>query len=249
MTRLQNKTAIVTGAAHGIGRAIAEAFAAHGAYTVLADLDAPAGHAAAAAITGQGGRATFLPCDVSDERAVQSVVAAALAPTGRLDILCNNAAYISTWHNVVDAPDDEWDRSYKVTLRGAALFMKHALPPMLQQRSGSIINISSVQGLVAARQSAAYTSMKHALIGLTKNAAYDYGPHNIRVNAIAPGAIKVRYSPDEGTELHQRQLSKTFLNRIGHPPEVAHAALFLASDESSYITGITLPVDGGWTSM
>lgn len=248
MDRLKNKVAIVTGAAHGIGRAIAEAFAAEAATVIVADIDATSGQETAARIHQQGGHAEFVHCDVSDEAHVRKVVDAALR-FGRLDILCNNAAFISNWHNVIEANDEEWDRCYHVTLRGASLFMKHALPPMLGSKSGSIINISSVQGLVAARQSAAYTSMKHALIGLTRNAAYDFGSHNIRVNAICPGAIAARYSPAPGTEMHERQIGKTFLGRVGQPHEVAGAAVFLASEDASYITGAVLAVDGGWTSM
>lgn len=249
MARLADKVAIVTGAAHGIGRAIAEAFAGQGAYTILADIDEQAGHQLAAEIKSRSGNAAFVRCDVSNEADVKRVVEQALSHSGRLDVLCNNAAYIADWRNVIEAGDDEWDRCYRVSLRGSSLFMKYALPAMRSQRSGSVINISSVQGMVAARQSAAYTSMKHALIGLTRNAAYDFGPDNIRVNAICPGPIRVRYSPEPGTELYQRQISKTFLGRTGEPREIATAAVFLASDESSYITGAVLPVDGGWTAM
>ena len=132
---------------------------------------------------------------------------------------------------------------------GSAVFHPEVLPLMIRVKAGSIINISSVQGLVAGRNSAAYTTMKHALLGLTRSVACDYGVHNIRCNAICPGAIATRISPPPGSELHQRQISKTFLGRIGQPIEVAHAALFLASDESSYITGAVLAVDGGWTAM
>ncbi|HEY1687067.1 MAG TPA: SDR family oxidoreductase [Tepidisphaeraceae bacterium] len=248
MNRLKDKIAIVTGAANGIGRAIAEAFAGAGAQVILADLDESAGRAVAGEIEKTGGRATFVPCDVSSEKQVQDVVNTA-AGFGPVNILCNNAAYIANWHNVVEASDEEWDRSYRVSLRGASLFMKYVLPMMTSKQAGSIINISSVQGMVAARQSAAYTAMKHALIGLTRNAAYDYGPSNIRVNALCPGPIRVRYSPAPGTELHTRQINKTFLGRTGEPSEVAAAAVFLASDEASYITGAVLPVDGGWTCM
>ena len=120
---------------------------------------------------------------------------------------------------------------------------------MIRQGNGSILNIASVQGLVGARNSAAYTSMKHGLVGLTRSAAYDYGPHNVRVNAICPGAIQTRISPQTGSELHQRQIAKTFVGRVGIPREVAYAALFLASDAASYITGAAIPVDGGWTAM
>jgi NAD(P)-dependent dehydrogenase (short-subunit alcohol dehydrogenase family) len=120
---------------------------------------------------------------------------------------------------------------------------------MMPHRSGSIVNIASIQGLVGARTSPAYTSMKHAVVGLTRSVAYDYGPHNIRVNAICPGPIATRISPRPGEELYERQISKTPLGRIGQPREVAAAALFLASDEASFITGAVLPVDGGWTAI
>jgi NAD(P)-dependent dehydrogenase (short-subunit alcohol dehydrogenase family) len=149
----------------------------------------------------------------------------------------------------MEAPTEEWERNCRITLMGAASFIKTTLPFMLPQKSGSIINISSIQGMVGARQSAAYTSIKHALIGLTRSVAYDFGPQNIRCNALCPGPITVRYSPPPGSDFHKLQISKTMLNRTGHPHEIASAALFLASDESSYITGAVLPVDGGWTAI
>jgi NAD(P)-dependent dehydrogenase (short-subunit alcohol dehydrogenase family) len=120
---------------------------------------------------------------------------------------------------------------------------------MTPHKSGSIINIGSMQGLVAGRTSAVYTSMKHALVGLTRSTALDFGPQGIRANAICPGPIRTRISPPQGSEMHQRQNSKTMLGRTGEPSEVASAAVFLASDESSYITGAAIPVDGGWTAF
>src|SRR6185295_9170696 len=128
-------------------------------------------------------------------------------------------------------------------------FTKAVLPFMVKQRSGSIVNIGSVQSLVGGRDSVAYTAIKTALGGFTSSVAYDYGPQNIRCNIICAGAIKTRISPAPGSELHQRQISKTMLGRIGEPREIAGAALFLASDESSYITGAAIPVDGGWTAL
>jgi NAD(P)-dependent dehydrogenase (short-subunit alcohol dehydrogenase family) len=248
--RLKNKTAIVTGGANGIGRAIAELFAAEGASVFIADLDKTAGEATAAAICNAGGDATFLQCDVSSAEHVARAVKVATDANGHINVLCNNAAFISDhWHNSVEASDEEWEKSFRVSLMGTQYFTREVLPLMICAEGGSIINVSSVQGLVAGRDSAAYTATKHALIGFTRSVACDYGPHNIRCNAICPGAITTRISPSPGSELYQRQISKTFLGRIGQPREVAHAALFLASEESSYITGAVLAVDGGWTAI
>ena len=245
MITLKGKVAIVTGGAHGIGRAIAEVFAGAGAQVVIADIDAEAG----CAVAGSLCNARFVSADVSVPADVEAVVVAAAGINGRIDVLCNNAAWLGAFHSAGEAPDEEWDRSFHITLLGAQRFIAVVLPYMIRQGSGSILNIASVQGLVGARNSAAYTAMKHGLIGLTRSVAYDYGPHNVRVNAICPGAIQTRISPQPGEELHQRQISKTFLGRVGMPSEVAYAALFLASDAASYITGTAIPVDGGWTAM
>jgi NAD(P)-dependent dehydrogenase (short-subunit alcohol dehydrogenase family) len=250
MERLKDKTAIVTGAAHGIGKAIAELFAEEGANVFIADVDGLAGKQTAREIQARGGNATFFRCDVSKPAQVKQVVKAAAGSKARIDILCNNAAYMTRQsHKAGDSPDSEWEKSFRITLMGTELFTRAVLPRMVKQNIGSIINISSVQGVVAGRESAAYTTMKHGLIGFTRSVAYDYGAKNIRCNALCPGAITTRISPPPGSELHQRQISKTFLSRTGLPREVAYAALFLASDESSYVTGAVLTVDGGWTAM
>ena len=236
MITLEGKVAIVTGGAHGIGRAIAEVFRDAGAQVVVADIEEAPGPRSVRA-------------DVSSPRDVRAAVDAAASINGRIDVLCNNAAYLGAAHAALDATDEEWERCFAVTLLGAQYFTREVLPYMLHQRAGSIINISSIQGIAAARDSAAYTSVKHGLIGFTRSVAYDYGPHNSRANASCPGAIHTRVSPPEGSPLHQRQISKTFLGRTGLPREVAAAALFLASDAASYITGVALPVDGGWSAM
>jgi NAD(P)-dependent dehydrogenase (short-subunit alcohol dehydrogenase family) len=247
--RLTDKVAIVTGGANGIGRAIAEALAAQGAWVLVADVDEPGGQAVVGEIHERGGQGTFVRTDVSSKEQAALAVQRAYQQAGRIDILCNNAAAMIAWHNMVEAPLEEWHICYQVALLGTVHFTQQVVPLMMPLRSGSIINISSVQGLVGARESPAYTAIKHALVGLTRSVACDYGPHNIRCNAICPGAIHTRISPPPGSEMHQRQLSKTFLGRIGEPSEVAATAVFLASDESSYITGAAIPVDGGWTAM
>ncbi len=217
---------------------------------LVADLDDATREANVAGIRDRGGRAEFRHVDVADEAQVAAAVQqAAAAGGGRIDVLCNNASYLGPWHDVVAAPTAEWERCLQTGLMGTAHFMREVLPRMVPHRSGAVVNIASIQGIVGALASAAYTSMKHAVIGLTRSAAVDYAPHNVRVNAVCPGPIATRIAPEPGTELHQRQLRKTPLGRVGQPREVAYAALFLAGDEASYITGAVLPVDGGWTAI
>lgn len=249
MSRLENKVAIVTGAAHGIGRAIAELFAQQGAWVLVADLDREAGEAVVSEIVSAGGQATFAHTDVSSPDDVERAVQIAAGKLQRIDVLVNNAAHLGDWLDVLAATPEQWDYSYSVTLLGAVRFTRAVLPWMIPHTSGSIINIGSVHALRGGRASVVYTSMKHALVGLTRSTACDFGPHGIRVNAICPGAIRTRISPAPGSELHQRQIAKSMLSRTGEPHEVAWAAVFLASDESSFITGITLPVDGGWSAF
>jgi NAD(P)-dependent dehydrogenase (short-subunit alcohol dehydrogenase family) len=249
MARLKNKVAIVTGAAHGIGASVAELFAAEGAWVLVADIDRDAGEAVAAKICAAGGQAQFAQTDVSSPDDVARAVKLAADQVGRIDVLVNNAAHLGDWLDAQAALPEQWDQGYSVTLMGAVHFTRAVLPWMIPHKSGSIINVASIQGLLGARTSAVYTSMKHALIGLTRSTAVDFGAHGIRVNAICPGPIQTRISPPPGSEMHARQLAKTMLARTGEPREVAWAAVFLAADESSYITGVTLPVDGGWSAF
>lgn len=248
MSRLSGKVAIVTGAAQGIGAAIAERFAAEGARVCLVDCDAEVGDRAAAQIRGSGGDAVFCRADVSAPDGVDRAVDQAKGREGRIDVLCNNAAYLGEFHDALESTAEEWERSISITLMGTHYFTRAVLPSMVERRAGSIVNVASIQAIVGGRTSAAYTTVKAALLGYTRSVAYDFGRHNVRCNALCPGAITTRISPPPGSELYRRQVENTFLGRTGTPREVASAALFLASDEASYVTGAVVPVDGGWTA-
>ncbi len=249
MKRLENKIAIVSGAANGIGRAISELFAEEGAMVLVTDIDGVAAEMTASEIRKSGGRAESFRVDIRNPEEIKSAVKKMSDQFGRIDVLVNNAAYIGKWHDVVNATDEEWNGCLQGAIMGTQNFTKAALPWMIPQQRGSIIITSSIQGLVACPNSVSYTTVKAALIGFAKSAACDYGKYNIRVNALAPGPIRVGYSPKPGEPGHTYQINNTFLHRTGETREVATAALFLASDESSYVTGAVLPVDGGWTAM
>lgn len=248
MKRLEDKIAIVTGAAHGIGRAIGELFAEEGARVLLVDIDEAAGEAAAAAIRHAGGHASFCKGDVSSAEDVSRAVTLAAAASGRVDVLCNNAAHFGESHAVLESTPEEWNRCIQVSLFGTHNFTKAVLPYMIARKQGSIVNVVSIQAMVGCPTSVAYTTVKSGLLGYTLSAAYDYGEHNVRVNALCPGPIQTRISPKPGQPHYEWQCGQTVLGRVGTPREVACAAAFLASDEASYITGAVLPVDGGWTS-
>jgi NAD(P)-dependent dehydrogenase (short-subunit alcohol dehydrogenase family) len=248
MKRLENKTAIVTGAANGIGRAISELFAEEGAFVVVTDIEIESGESVVATIRACGGQAQFKKADVTQGADVQAAVDAAASHTGRIDILCNNAGYLGQFHAVLESTASEWERCIQTSLMGTHFFTREVLPYMIKQKSGSIVNVVSIQAMVGCMTSVAYTATKAALLGYTLSAAYDYGPHNVRVNSLCPGPIQTRISPAEGDPHYRWQCEQTMLGRVGYPKEVAYAAAFLASDEASYVTGVTLPVDGGWTA-
>jgi NAD(P)-dependent dehydrogenase (short-subunit alcohol dehydrogenase family) len=249
MDRLKGKTAIVTGGANGIGRAICELFSEEGAWVLIVDLDEKRGQELVLAIRTRGGEADFCHADVGKEEDVMRAVSMAAARSGHIDILCNNAAYLSpNFHAALESTDEEWRKCIDVALLGTHYFTKAALPYMITQQKGSIVNVVSIQAMEGMMSSAAYTATKAGLLGYAMSISYDYGGQNIRINSLCPGPIQTRISVDSDNAHLQWQCDQTTLGRVGLPREVAWAALFLASDESSFVTGITLPVDGGWTS-
>lgn len=246
--RLKDKVAIVTGAASGIGQAIAQVFAQEGAKVVVADINDKGGRETVDLITGEGGTAVFMRTDVSIAKETQSMAANTMDSFGGIHILVNNAAYLKDFKPVAETTEEEWDVSLDVTLKGVFLCSKCVIPEMIRAGGGSIINIASVGGLVGFASYASYCSAKGGVIQLTKSLAIDYGRYNIRVNSICPGPIDTPTTPEAQDEkLHQWQRDMTVLGRTASPEEVAYPALFLASDESSFITGSNLVVDGGWT--
>lgn len=247
--RLKGKVAIVTGVSSevGIGRAIAVLFAREGARLALADIDEAGGKQAAESIRQHGGHAIFCQADISDSQKVERLIKTTVDSFGAVNILVNNAAHMKDSAGAADLTEEQWDRSIGITLKGTFLCAKHAIPEMKRAGGGSIVNISSVGGLVGFSGDAAYCSAKGGIIQLTKSLAIDYGQYDVRVNAICPGPIETSISPKEGEDLYQYQIAMTVLGRRGRPLDVAYAALFLASDEASFITGSNLVVDGGWT--
>jgi len=252
--RLQGKTAIITGAASGIGRATALLFAREGARLALADMNEAALTQVVSEIAGQGGEAFGLRTDVSKEPEVKALIDKALATYGQVDILCNNAGIGAGGGNGLEEQSGEgWIRVYEVNMLGAVYAVKHLAKHMQERGSGSIVNTSSVAGIRSGAGGNAYSASKAALINFTQTAACDLGGYNVRVNAVCPGLIETgmtkvvfdyaRQSGKEGKLGYRCEL-----RRYGHPVEVAAAILFLASDEASYITGQALPVDGGNTA-
>lgn len=252
--RLRGKMAIVTGAATGIGKASALLFAQEGAALILADLDEAKGEQAAAEIRAAGGRAAFVRTDVSSSQDVRDLVARAVALEGTINVLFNNAA-INYYGTVTDTPEEAWDRVMSVNVRSVYLGCKYVIPVMEAHGGGSIINTASAAALVGLKNLAAYTASKGAVLQLTKNLAVDYAASGIRVNALCPGVTAtdmtlkvIADSPDPAAARRRFDTGRP-MGRMGEPGEIAQAALFLASDESSFMTGTFLLVDGGYCAQ
>ncbi len=248
--RLEGKVVLITGAARGQGAAEARLFAREGAKVVLADVLDPDGMAVAAEIAESGGEALYVHLDVSVEDQWRQAMETVVSTYGKLDVLVNNAAIWRGGH-VADTTSEQWDQVLDINAKGVFLGTKLAIGEMRKAGGGSIINISSTAGLVGSRTSSAYSASKGAVRLFTKSTAVQYGAEGIRANSIHPGPIDTAMGDQVWPDADSREeaIERTVLKRIGTPEDIANGALFLASDESSFMTGTELVIDGGITAQ
>jgi len=246
----ENQVALVTGAASGIGLATAKAFAQSGASVALADWNEKAVRSAAEELAGQGHKTLAIRCDVADDAQVESMVDQTVAAFGRLDAAYNNAGVQNELAEAADQTREDFDRVVGINLRGVWSCMKFELRQMRKQGSGTIVNCSSLGGLVGSPERGIYHAAKHGVLGFTKSAALEYATRGIRINAICPGLIQTPMSDQmvaagQGEALKEMEKSIP-MGRVGRPEEIAHAVLWLCSDAASYVTGQSISVDGGF---
>ena len=250
---MKNKVALITGASSGIGKSTAEAFAAKGVNVVVAARRKEELDSLVTSIKANGGQATAIQTDVSYSKSVEKMVAHAIETFGRLDYCVNSAGIEGTFGSVIDLPEEDWDKVMNINLKGTFLCMKYQAKAMLKAgNGGSIVNIGSVNSFLGFPSGSAYVTSKHGLIGLTSSASAELAPQGIRVNLLCPGVtvteMHERLRGIVGDDLYDKGLLPTVhLQRAGKPEEMARSILFLCSDDSSYITGSTLTVDGGLT--
>lgn len=240
MDRLKDKVAIVTGGARGMGRATAELFVREGATVVVGDVREAEGAAES--------KVDFVKLDVTQEESWNSVVADTVAKYGKLDILVNNAAVI-TYEPIMETTREVWDNIVNVDQWGVFLGMKSALPELIKTGNSSIVNFSSIWGLAAVDSAAAYHAAKAAVVNMSRNVAATHAADGVRVNSVHPGYVLTPMNADQAPDINAALTAGTLLKRPGQPIEVAYAVLFLASDESSYITGTQIVVDGGFLAQ
>lgn len=251
--KLQNRVAVITGAGSGIGQAMANLFAREGARIFAADINGDAAQQTASMIAEAGGASQSLAVDVTQPDQVRGMIEQARASYGRIDILCNNAGIGSTT-DVVDCEPDDWDRVMTVNVKSVYLGCKYAVPGMIEQGGGVIINTASVAGMVGIVKRAAYCASKGAVIALTRQVAIEYVKQRIRVNCLCPGTVdspwveRLLAQSDDRVAAREALEARQPMGRLGTPEEVAAAALYLASDDAAFITGTGLVIDGGWTA-
>jgi NAD(P)-dependent dehydrogenase (short-subunit alcohol dehydrogenase family) len=246
--QMQGKIALVTGGGSGIGHAASLAFARAGARVVVADVVAEGGNRTVELIKDTGGDAVFVQTDVTAARQVEALVKAAVDKYGGLDCAYNNAGIEGSASGLVDCTEQDWQRVIAVNLTGVWLSMKYEIPAMIKRGGGAIVNTSSVMGLVGAASIPAYIASKHGVAGLTKEAALEFAKSNIRVNAVCPGAIRTpMIERTMAWGMTEKDLvAPQAIARFGRPEEIAAAVVWLCSDAASFVTGVTMPVDGGW---
>ncbi|ACT04650.1 SDR family oxidoreductase [Paenibacillus sp. JDR-2] len=250
--RLSGKVAVITGAASGMGKAIAELYAAEGAKVVVSDLRAETAQTVVDGIEEKGGTAVAVAANVAKEEDVQQLIDTAVEKFGTVDILVNNAGIMDNFVPAADLTDELWERIFAINATGPMRTIRKVLPLFLEKKAGVIVNIASAGGLFGSRAGAAYTASKHAVVGLTKNVGFQYATQGIRCNAIAPGGVNTNI----GTSINapspfgmERAMVGIQVNpRAGEPEEIAKVALFLASDDSSFVNGTVVTADAGWTA-
>ncbi|BAT58605.1 2,5-dichloro-2,5-cyclohexadiene-1,4-diol dehydrogenase [Variibacter gotjawalensis] len=245
--RFEGKTAFITGAANGIGRATAIAFAAEGARVAILDRDAQALSETAEMVKSAVGEVLAIPCDVSQPVAVEAAVAKTVATFGSLDYAFNNAGIENKAAPLHEIELEEWDRILNVNLRGTFICMKYELAHMVKQGRGVVVNTSSGAGIRGVEGGASYTASKHAIGGMTKSAALDYAKQNIRVNAVLPGNIATAMMDRFTAGDVQKAINLEPVGRLGQPEEIAEAVLWMCSDLGGFVTGSEIVVDGGWS--
>lgn len=246
--QFEGRVALVTGAASGIGRASALAFAREGASVVIADIDAAGGEETTNQIAALGGRASFVATDVSRSSDVEALVKHTLDTYGRLDLAHNNAGILGPRGLTAECTEDTFDRVIAINLKGIFLCMRNELPQMVEQGAGAIVNTCSTSGVIGSYGLAAYTASKHGVAGLTKTAAIEYIRSGIRINAVCPGFIDTPLTQALGRKADGPTIALP-IGRLGTPDEVAAAVIWLCSDASSYVTGHLLMVDGALTTL
>jgi NAD(P)-dependent dehydrogenase (short-subunit alcohol dehydrogenase family) len=253
MSKFEGKAGLVTGAGSGIGRACALLMARKGAKVVVADVDVAGGEETVKLIEGAGGKALFVKADVSDPAQVEAAVKAGVDAFGGLHLAVNNAGIGGEANLAGDYSPEGWRKVIGINLDGVFYSMRYEIPAMLASGGGSIVNISSILGLVGFGTASAYTSAKHGVVGLTQVAAIEYGQQGIRVNSVNPGFIDTplmaKAGINKGDDTYNFIASKHAMNRFGLPEEIAEAVVWLLSDKASFVTGIALPVDGGYTAQ
>jgi len=250
--RLKNKVAVVTGAGSGMGKAISVIYAKEGAKVVVSDINLEAANATVEEIISNGGEAIAVLANVAKEEDIQNLIDTAFQTYSTLDVLVNNAGIMDNFEPAGDIEDEKWERVFAINTTSVMRSTRKALPIFLEKQNGVIINIASAGGLNGARAGAAYTASKHAVIGFTKNTGYMYAQQGIRCNAIAPGGVETNISSSmTGVNtfgMGRIQPGLGINPRVGKPEDIANVALFLASDEASFVNGTVITADAGWTA-